>query len=123
VQGVRVNLSSCRGLLSGWLVAVTVPLLVHPHTIAAWSATGLGDRARIALAAAELLGAALFAFERTVMAGFTLLLMTFVLAAVIHVHHDEMPYSLAAYSIAGTLLVYLTRRRPAGSPDATIRST
>jgi hypothetical protein len=108
---MRVDLSSCRGLLSGWLLAVTVPLLVSPHAIAAWSVAGLGDRARIALATAEIFGAAFFAFERTAMAGFALLLATFVLAAFIHVHHGEMPYSLAAYSIAGAILLYLTQRR------------
>jgi hypothetical protein len=107
---VRVNLASGRGLLSGWLVAVTVPLLADAHTIAAWSAASLGNRARIALAAVEFFGAGLFAFERTVMAGFVLLLATFVPAAVIHVHHDEMPWWLAVYSIAGTLLMYFTLR-------------
>jgi hypothetical protein len=111
---VRVNLSSCRGLLSGWLIALTAPLLVDPNTIAAAAAAGLGDRARIALAATELLGAAFFAFERTVMAGFALLSITFVPVAVIHVHHGEMPYWLAAYSIAATFLLYFTRRRQAG---------
>jgi hypothetical protein len=108
---VRVDLSSCRGLLSGWLAAVTVPLLIHPHSIAAASAAGLGDGARIALATGEIVGAALFAFERTAMAGFTLLMMTFVVAAVIHVHLGDRPYSLAAYSIAGAILLYLTQRR------------
>jgi hypothetical protein len=105
-----MNLSSCRGLLSGWLVAASVPLLVNPHTVAAASAAGLGDHVRITLATAEIVGAALFAFERTVMAGFALLLMTFVLAAVIHVHHGEMPFWLAAYAIAGAILMYLTQR-------------
>jgi hypothetical protein len=108
---VRVNLSGCRGLLSGWLVALTMPLLVHAHTIAASSAAGLGDRARVALATGEIFGAAFFAFERTAMAGFALLLMTFALAAAIHVRHGEMPYSLAAYAIVGAILLYLTQRR------------
>jgi hypothetical protein len=97
-------------LLSGWLAAVTMPLLAHSETIAAWSATGLGDHARIALAAAELIGAALFAFERTAIPGFALLLMTFVLAAVIHLHRGEIPYWLALYTIAGTMLLYMTQR-------------
>jgi hypothetical protein len=108
---VRVILSSCRGLLSGWLVALSMPLLVHAHTIAASSAAGLGDHARVALATGEIFGAALFAFERTAIAGFALLLMTFALAAVVHVHHGEMPYSLAAYSVVGAILLYLTQRR------------
>jgi len=107
---MRVNLASCRGLLSGWLVAATIPLLFDPHTIAAWSAAGLGNRSRVALSAVELLGATLFAFERSVVAGFALLLASFSLAAVIHVHHGEMPWWLAAYSIAGILLLHLTRR-------------
>jgi hypothetical protein len=67
---VRVNLASGRGLLSGWLVAVTVPLLFDADTIAAWSAAGLGKPARVALASVELLGAGLFAFERTLIPGF-----------------------------------------------------
>lgn len=36
--------ASGRGLLSGWLIAATITLLVDPHIIAAWSAAGVGDR-------------------------------------------------------------------------------
>jgi hypothetical protein len=107
---MRAILASGRGLLSGWLIAATVPLLVDPHTIAAWSAAGVGDRWRVELAAMELLGAALFAFEVPAVVGFALLLASFVIAAVIHISHDEMPWWLAVYLIAGILLVYCTRR-------------
>ena len=54
---MRVILASGRGLLSGWLIAATISLLIDPHTIVAWS------------------------------------------AAVIHIHHDEMPWWLAVYSL------------------------
>ena len=107
---MRVILASGRGLLSGWLIAATIPLLIDPHTIVAWSAAGLGNRSRVGLAAIELLGAALFAFELPVVTGFVLLLASFIAAAVIHIHHDEMPWWLAVYSFAGILLLYFTRR-------------
>jgi hypothetical protein len=42
-----------------------------------------------------LLGAVLFAFELPAVAGFALLLASFVSAAVTHIHHDEMPWRLA----------------------------
>jgi hypothetical protein len=107
---MRLILGNCRGILSGWLIAVTIPLLAEPRSIAAWSATGLGDPSRIGLATMELLGAALFAFERTVAAGFALLLASFTVAAVLHLHHRELPWWLAAYTLAGTLLLYFSRR-------------
>jgi hypothetical protein len=107
---MRVILGSWRGILSGWLIAATVPLLANPRSIAAWTAAGLDDRSRIGLATVELLGAALFAFERTAAAGFALLLAAFVAVAVVHMHHREMPWWLAAYSLAGIGLLYLTRR-------------
>jgi hypothetical protein len=107
---MRVTLGSCRGILSGWLIAATVPLLADPRSIAAWTATGLGDRSRIGLAAAELLGAALFAFELTAAAGFALLLAAFVVVATLHIHHREVPWWLAAYALAGVVLLYFTRR-------------
>ena len=71
---MRVILTSGQGLLSGWLIAATIPLLIDPHTIAAWFVAGLGDRSRVGLASVELFGAALFAFELSVVAGFALLL-------------------------------------------------
>jgi hypothetical protein len=107
---MRVILGSCRGILSGWLIAVTIPLLADPRSIAAWSATGLGDSSRIGFATVELLGAALFAFERTAVAGFALLLGSFVVAAILHLHHREIPWWLAAYTLTGMLLLYFTRR-------------
>jgi DoxX-like family len=106
---MRVTVASGRGLLAGWLIAATLPLLLNPHSVAAWSSTGLGDPARVALAAVELLGAALFAFERTIVAGFALLVASFVAAAVIHLHHDEMPWWLIAYAVTAILLLYCTR--------------
>lgn len=107
---MRVVVASSRGILSGWLIKATLPLLVSPHAIAEWTAAGVGDRARIALAVIELLGAALFAFERSVLAGFILLVLSFAYAALIHVLHGEMPWWLGGYSAAGALLLYLTRR-------------
>ncbi len=107
---MRVILGSCRGIMSGWLIAATVPLLADPRSIGAWTAAGLSDEARIGLATAELFGAGLFAFELTAAAGFALLVGSFIVAATIHIHHREMPWWLAAYSIAGLFLLYLTRR-------------
>jgi hypothetical protein len=107
---MRVTVASGRGLLSGWLIAATIPLLIDPHTIAAWSAAGVGDRWRLGLAAIELLGAVLFAFELPAVVGFALLLASFALAAVIHISRDETPWWLAVYLIAGILLLYCTRR-------------
>jgi hypothetical protein len=111
---MRIIIASGRGLLSGWLIAATVPLLADPHAIAAWSAAGLGARSRVGLAAVEVLGAGLFAFERPVVAGFVLLLGSFIAAAAIHIRHDEMPWWLAAYSFAGLVLLSCTlqTRRP-----------
>jgi hypothetical protein len=110
---MRVTLGSCRGILSGWLIAATVALLADPRSIAAWTATGLGDRSRIGLAAVELLGAALFAFELTASAGFALLLASFLVAATLHIHHREIPWWLAVYALAAILMLYLTRRERA----------
>ncbi len=110
---MRVILGSWRGIMSGWLIAATVPLLADPRSIGAWTAAGLSDEARIGLATAELFGAGLFAFEITAAAGFALLLGSFIAVATIHIHHREMPWWLAAYSIAGLLLLYLTRRQRA----------
>jgi hypothetical protein len=107
---MRIIIASGRGLLSGWLIAATVPLLADPHAIVAWSAAGLGARSRVGLAAVEMFGAGLFAFEHSVVAGFVLLLGSFIAAAAIHIHHNEMPWWLAAYSVAGAVLLYCTLR-------------
>jgi hypothetical protein len=107
---MRVILASGRGLLSGWLIALTIPLLIDPHTIAAWSSAGVGDQSRVGLAVVELLGAALFAFEVPIVVGFWLLVASFILAAVIHIRHNETPWWLGAYSVAGSFLLYFTRR-------------
>jgi len=100
---VRLILASTRGLLCGWLIALTLPLLVDPHTMSAWSAAGLGSRSRILLAAAELLGAALFAFEAPIAPGLTLLMLAFVSSGVVHLHQGERPWWLVAYAIVATL--------------------
>jgi len=101
---VRLTLASARGLLSGWIIALTIPLLIDPRTIAAWSAAGLGGRPRLLLAVIELLGAALFAFETSVVAGLVLLMLTFVAAGAAHLHQGQIPWWLLAYAIAATLL-------------------
>jgi threonine/homoserine/homoserine lactone efflux protein len=121
---VRLILASARGLLGGWLIAVTVPLLIDPHTIAAWAAAGLGDRARLVLATVEILGAALFAFETQVVNGFALLMVSFIAAAILHVHHHEMPWWLAAYAVAGALLLRysaVARRNSGPAPGGPAR--
>jgi hypothetical protein len=107
---MRSSIASGRGLLSGWLIAAAVPLLADPHAIAASSAAGLGARSRIALAAVEILGAALFAFEFSVVAGLALLLVSFIAAAALHMHQNEMPWWLVAYMVAGIVLLYCTLR-------------
>jgi hypothetical protein len=103
-------LASGRGLLSGGIIAMTFPLLVNAHAIAASSSAGLGDVSRIGLTTVEMLGAALFAFEIPVVAGYALLLVSFGVAALIHAHHHETPWWLALYAIVGAVLLYLTRR-------------
>jgi hypothetical protein len=107
---MRMMLASGRGLLGGWLIAMAIPLLMDPRAIAAWSATGFHDHIRIGLAAIEVLGGALFAFEGSAVAGLVLLLASFVAAAAIHLYHGDRPWWLAAYSTAGILLLYFTRR-------------
>jgi hypothetical protein len=107
---MRVILASGRGLLGGWLMAMTVPLLHDPRAIAGWSAAGLHDTIRIGLAATELIGAALFAIERTAASGLVLLLISFSAAAAIHLRLGDRPWWLAGYAIAGILLFYLTHR-------------
>jgi hypothetical protein len=115
---VRVVVASIRGILGGWLIKATLPLLVSPHAIAEWTAAGIGDRARVTLAIVELLGAALFVFEWSTLAGFILLTLSFAYAAVIHVQHGEMPWWLGIYLVTSALLLYWTRRAqnpPAGT--------
>jgi len=107
---MRLILASARGLLSGWIIALTVPLLIDPHAIAAWSAAGLGNRSRTLLAAVELLGAALFAFETPILVGLALLIVSFIVAAVVHLQQGAMPWWLVAYTVAAMLLWRLTAR-------------
>ncbi len=103
-------LASGRGLLGGWLMAMAAPLLFDPRAIVGWSATGFHDRLRVGLALVELLGAALFAFEGAAVAGFLLLLASFISAAAIHLHHGDKPWWLAVYAAAAMLLLHFTRR-------------
>jgi hypothetical protein len=110
VNRLRVAVASARGILSGWLLAATLPLLVSPHAIAEWTATGLGNWARITLAVTELLGAVLFAFEWSAIAGFVLLALSFAYAAFIHLQHGNMPWWLGGYYVASLILLYWTRR-------------
>jgi hypothetical protein len=107
---MKVALAGCRGLLGGWIVAVTIPLLLAPAAIAQSSVIGLGDRSRIALASAEILGALLFPFQRVVTAGAVLLLAAFLVAAALHFHHGEWPWRLGAYAAAVIVLERFTIR-------------
>jgi hypothetical protein len=107
---MRMMLASGRGLLGGWLIAMAIPLLIDPRAISGWSATGLHDNIRIGLAAVEVLGGALFAFEGSSVAGLVLLLAAFLAAAAIHLYHGDKPWQLAVYSTTGMLLLYFTRR-------------
>jgi hypothetical protein len=121
---VRLSLASARGLLGGWLIAVTVPLLIDPHTIAAWAAAGLGNRSRMTLATVEILGAVLFAFEAQLVTGFALLMVSFVVAATLHLHHHEIPWRLAAYALVGALLLHYSagaRRNSGPAPGGSAR--
>lgn len=103
-------MASARGLLSGWLLTLTVPLLSNAVTISARSAAGLDDQARIVLALTELLGAALFAFEPLIVAGFALLLGAFAFAAAVHIYLGKAPWQLLFYALVATLLLYFTKR-------------
>ena len=107
---MRLALASGRGLLGGFLIALTIPLLGDPHSIAAWSAMGLGAGTRVALALAELLGAALFAFEFAVVWGGALLIAAFAAAALLHMRQGELPWWLAAFALVAAALLYLTLR-------------
>ena len=62
------------------------------------------------LAVLELLGAALFAFETPLVAGFALLIGSFTVAGAVHLHHGETPWWLVAYSLVATLLWRFTVR-------------
>jgi hypothetical protein len=106
---VRVGVASARGIVGGWILKATLPLLVSPQAIAEWTAAGVGDRARIALAVVELLGAALFAFEWSAVAGFILLALSFSYAAIIHIQRGELPWWLGGYLVASAILIYWTR--------------
>ena len=86
---MRVLLASTRGLLSGGLIAVAAPLLVNADPGAVRPV--IGHHLVAGLAAIELLGAALFAFETTVAAGAALLLVAFTAATLIHAHHQQIP--------------------------------
>ena len=108
-------LASGRGLLGGWLVAHTLPLLIDHRDISAWTAIGLGDHLRLGLGTIELLGAVLFAFEATITTGFVLLLVAFVIAAIIHIHNGQVPWWLAGYAVAAVPLWYYSRRSAAAS--------
>jgi hypothetical protein len=101
---VRIILASARGLLGGWLIAMTIPLLINQRAITALSAAGLHDQYRVALAAIEMLGAALFAFEAPAAVGLVLLLASFIAAAAIHLYHGDKPWWLAVYATAGNTI-------------------
>ena len=107
--GMRIVMATCRGLLSGWLIATTVPLLAYFHPGSTWVAGGFADPFRFGLAGIELLGAALFAFEATVVAGLPLLLCSFTSAALIHIHY-QVPWWPPFYALAALALWYATRR-------------
>jgi len=118
---VRVNLAVARGLLAGWILAVTVPLLVDTATIAAWTGIGLGFRLRWTLALVEITGAVLFAFERTVAVGAVLLIATFLVAATLHVRHGLWPWWLGIYALTVVTLARATHQAGRGSqPRAAI---
>jgi hypothetical protein len=71
------------------------------------------------LAAVELLGAALFAFEAQVVAGLGLLLLSFLAASVAHLQHGEMAWWLVAYTLVATVLWRFTvRARRAAGPSS-----
>jgi hypothetical protein len=107
--GMRVVMATYRGLLGGWLIAATVPLLADFHPGATGVADGLWDPFRFGLAGIELLGAVLFAFEATVVAGLLLLLCSFTAAALIHIHY-QVPRWLALYALVALALWYATQR-------------
>jgi len=115
---VRTVLASGRGLLGGWLIAATMPLIESTHAIAAGSAEGLGDSVRITLATLELSGAALFAFESSVNIGAWMLLTSFAVAASIHLHNRQLAWWLGAYTVAALLLWCATCRALRDGPTA-----
>ena len=110
---MRVKLAAARGLFAAWIVGVTLPLLFDSAAIAAWAGIGLGDRSRRALACSELIGALLFAFERTVLPGAILLITTFGVAAALHRHYGIWPWWLASYAVIVVALAWVTKK-PSG---------
>ena len=85
-------------------------MITDTATIGAWTVAGRHDWARFGLAAAELLGAVLFAVEPLIVAGFVLLVGSFAFAAAVHVHLGKAPWHLAFYALVATLLLYFSRR-------------
>lgn len=81
-RGVDLALLVLRGLVAAFLGIAAALFLLHGR--GAFGRFGKPDAARVALAAAELLGAALFALSRTAMAGGVLLLAVLAWAAGFH---------------------------------------
>lgn len=80
--GVDLALLVLRGLVAAFLGIAAALFLLHGR--GAFARFGKPDEARVALAAAEVLGAALFALSRTAMAGGVLLLVVLAWAAGFH---------------------------------------
>lgn len=109
-----VNLAAARGLFGGWIVAATVPWVFKAETISAWAAIGLGNPSRWTLCCIEIMGAFLFAFERTVIPGMGLLITTFLVATFLHLRHGMWPWWLAGYTLIVVTLAWMTKKRAAG---------
>jgi hypothetical protein len=107
---MQLILASSRGVLCGWLTALTIPPLIDPRAIAACSAAALHDPIRSEPAANELFGAALCAFEGSALAGLKLLPASFTAAAAIDLRHGEIPRWLALSAAMGILLPYVMHR-------------
>ena len=82
MRALRILVAAARWLLAIALALGALSFLVHGR--GAFARFGRPDGARIALAAAELAGAVLFLFRRTILAGALVLLVVLAWAAGFH---------------------------------------
>jgi hypothetical protein len=113
-RALRVLLTAGRWVLGAALGFGALSFLVHGRAV--FTRLGQPDGARIALAGAEILGAALFLFRRTALAGGAVLLIVLAWAAGFHFALDMGSLRLWIYLAAVLVLAAATRaegvRRP-----------
>ena len=114
-RGLDLALLALRGIVAAFLGVAAAMFLLHGR--GAFARLGRPDEARIALAAAELLGAALFVLSRTALAGGVLLVAVLAWAAGFHYALATRSGHLWLYAAAVAALLaatYLRRARIRG---------